>query len=733
MTVKYCEHGQHGTAVFTGSISGTVLTVTAVASGVIGVGGVLTGSGVTVANGSTADTVITSLGTGTGGTGTYNLAISQTVASTTITAAGCSPALVPTWGVAQEGDGSAPGASTPAIVSIDLAAATAAAGASFSVLGAVLTCVASGATTNQFNAGAGATLVANLVAAINRATNTSVTTAQASGWMTPKIQDAVFARVGTPTTTLQIMTRAGSAQYNTSTVATASFTGGTFGPYTFAGGAGGAWAHLVNGNSVAWPSSVAVGLYGVLGTQQPFAGVILPGDEVRVRSARTVHVSAYNANVTIIGAPIGSRAAPVVLCVDDGTTWPADGTTPVLTFRHSASGSTAFLLAVYSATSFFQLVGTKYSSGVFSLQFDEVSASGSGGNTQLGGGASVTVKGFHLKAVYNAPVSINPNNSASIYSRTVYRSGKLTCARNNHVFFGVNAANASQACSLMEIEFDASGSTLANTGVLSAAVNAANAHCDYRLVGCKFTGFVIGSQLWTPTASLNYGNFLVEDCDLGNVTLRGPYLVSVAASSTAVNQRAILQISRRALRDYAIDTPMGYSAWNSSRGQPTASAVLENGTTPYSIIVVPSTVTNNLDPHNPFEAPRMARKNSLADGARTFTVCLLAESTLVPTKRDVSIQVTYEAVDGSIVVLDTYSALGAALATSTVTWSNESGGFVTYQNGGNVNHSKYEISVATQAGKDLKADSEFGVIVRFHTAVANSTKSYFIDPEVRVA
>lgn len=68
-----------GTAVVTGSIATTVLTVTAVPSGTLAVGDVISGAGVTVG------TTISSLGTGTGGTGTYNLSASQTVVSETIT------------------------------------------------------------------------------------------------------------------------------------------------------------------------------------------------------------------------------------------------------------------------------------------------------------------------------------------------------------------------------------------------------------------------------------------------------------------------------------------------------------------------------------------------------------------------------------------------------------------------------------------------------------------------
>ena len=62
-------------SVFTGSISGTTLTVTAITNGTIGIGQSLFGLNVT------PETVITALGTGSGGVGTYTLNISQTVSS----------------------------------------------------------------------------------------------------------------------------------------------------------------------------------------------------------------------------------------------------------------------------------------------------------------------------------------------------------------------------------------------------------------------------------------------------------------------------------------------------------------------------------------------------------------------------------------------------------------------------------------------------------------------------
>jgi hypothetical protein len=71
---------QSASSSFTGSISGNTLTVTAITAGTIIVGVTVSGSGVS------SGTVVTALGTGTGTTGTYTISMSQTVASTDLTA-----------------------------------------------------------------------------------------------------------------------------------------------------------------------------------------------------------------------------------------------------------------------------------------------------------------------------------------------------------------------------------------------------------------------------------------------------------------------------------------------------------------------------------------------------------------------------------------------------------------------------------------------------------------------
>lgn len=81
---------------FTGSISGTTLTVTAVASGPIAINQVLTGTGIA------SGTTVTGFISGTlGGIGIYTVSVSQTLSSSSITGTLSATALGATGGAAQ--------------------------------------------------------------------------------------------------------------------------------------------------------------------------------------------------------------------------------------------------------------------------------------------------------------------------------------------------------------------------------------------------------------------------------------------------------------------------------------------------------------------------------------------------------------------------------------------------------------------------------------------------------
>ena len=79
---------QSNVAVFTASIAGDVMTVTAVASGAIGVGQKITGTGIP------AETYINTMGTGAGGIGTYHVSRALTVSSESVTSANAANLLI---------------------------------------------------------------------------------------------------------------------------------------------------------------------------------------------------------------------------------------------------------------------------------------------------------------------------------------------------------------------------------------------------------------------------------------------------------------------------------------------------------------------------------------------------------------------------------------------------------------------------------------------------------------
>lgn len=81
-TGKYAVNISQTVSSTTITASGGTLTVTAVSTGVLAVGDIIAGTGVTVGN------TITALITGTGGTGTYFVSVGDTASSTTITVAG---------------------------------------------------------------------------------------------------------------------------------------------------------------------------------------------------------------------------------------------------------------------------------------------------------------------------------------------------------------------------------------------------------------------------------------------------------------------------------------------------------------------------------------------------------------------------------------------------------------------------------------------------------------------
>ena len=253
---------------------------------------------------------------------------------------------------------------------------------------------------------------------------------------------------------------------------------------------------------------------------------------------------------------------------------------------------------------------------------------------------------------------------------------------------------------------------------------------------CTFSGFVVGSILgvsqgWTTTQNCYFSN-----CDFGNVTKRGPFN-GATTGSTGLGERGAFSASSYGNRDFWMDTPNGYVGWNSTLSFPTLNAKLLDGTTPWSMRLIPSTLSANCHRLAPFETPRIAKINTLADGVRTLTVEIAVDKSLTWTKQDVSLWVEYIDTSNVKQVIRTYDPLGGALTASTASWSSnavdpfDSVTRVLFNDGGNIYHNRYKFSVTTPTA--IKTNTEIACYVMVHTNVSNSTQSVFIDPEIQVA
>lgn len=724
MTTLYVDHGAYGNFVGTGSITTTTLTISAVTSGKLGVGSEISGTGVT------AGTVITALGTGLGGTGTYTVA-SQTVSSTTITGVHGQPTPIPyTWAVPQEGDGSASTAATASGVAVfDFTAGQPLNNETVAICGVTFTAKTSGAAGNQFNIGGSINITMdNLATAINACSTTVGATVSAG---VPKLQNLVYARgptAGAPSNKCEIMMRIGSTTLNHATnsnvaLAHACATAPTL--TQFVGGTGGCWGWLFNCRSTIWPGAISIGGYGAWGTNLPHCGAIAAGDIVKVRANKTLTLNA-STSVTISPAAMGSATAPVRFDIDDGTVWSADGSTPVLTIAQVVSSNTLINFAPV-ASCFAHFNAKKYPSVGRSLVFTQ---SGTGATLQtlsLSVGSSVIYENIDLLAATGSTAGGRfvcvQGGSASVSSvvkgcRVVWQAQSASAF--GYVYHG-NTNNTVRA-QFIDCEF----SQVAPSAVQTPVLNLPSGATPYRIefIGCVFTGFVAGSKLVNASGNPAGTTLSFIDCDFGNVTLRD-YLSSLSAASHVFDGSYYSSklVTATCKRDFFIDTRAGFAEWNYMRGFPTAGARLLDGTTPWSIYASPTNQAAQISKVCPFELPRIQKMNTLATATRTVTVQFALESTLTWTTADISVLVGYIASTGAQVYVDSFTTSGAALTTSAATWTTSSFG-----SGQTFNPKEFAVSCP-----DMAIDTEVTCLVRLHTAVANNTLGIFLNPELVIA
>jgi hypothetical protein len=729
MANKYLDHYLYAiNSTFTGSVSSYTLTVSAVTSGIIGVGSAVTGVGVP------AGTFITALGTGLGGTGTYTLNNSFTLSSTTLTSTNGNPSIaMPAWGVAQDGDGLAPGQATPALASLTINA-VAAAGNTITIAGVTLTAVASGATATQFNVGSSTTDQATKIAtALNAATG--AVGANVSATLT-QLRNIIFASASG--SVVNIMTRQGSvnANYaNNSYMAISSSGWGTAPTVVqFAGGASGAWGWLFN-TYVMWPSAIAIANYGLFGATQPFLGAVSPGDIVYVRSNKTLYC--YNSNY-FLGPPttFSTAALPTNIIFDDGTNvpaWNADAPDPVFRVNWASDNSIthSFSLINHKAT---RIIGKVNSTGMPNLQFHNTNSAITNGPYFIwtfSNNCYAKGVGFYNDYQSNTGIyaQLAVSNSADAGTGVMYEDIFMSFSNSSHYIYDMG--NAYCSATIRNLVFDNSGATAPHTGLISCS----GANNDLFINGIKAINCLVGSKSVISASGIGTGNILITNADLGNAFAFDPVASMYANGNNNTLYRTVSIFSSAVTRDFQINTLRGKSDWISGLGFPTLSATLLDGVTPWSIKFLASTIPGQTSTGRPHSSPRISKINSLANGARTITLEYLLNDTLsgIDTS-NLWMELTYTDTSGRAVYLTTRQIFpAAALTPSTNTgWSTWNGTKATFISGGTINFDRYKFVLSTPAGHDMASGCEIIAQVHIGTSVANVQQVLFIDPDTSI-
>ena len=643
-------------------------------------------------------------------------------------------AATPTWGSAQDGDGTAIGAATPATADIVFTGIPSS--GTISVLGVTVSPTWATSADN----------CANLLAtAINAATGTAVGPAGIT--RKSQVRNHVFARGpagGAPAGTCQIMMRQGTAAVNSQVAITHTLnnvsSGGTI---NFSGGAGGAWGYVFNHLATVWASAVAISGYGLWAAQLPFCGALDPGDVVKVRSGKTLVLSNTIGHAWTMAA-MGSNVAPVVFEVDDGTEWPADGSSPVFKFSKTPANNTSLMRWAHLATSYVYVKGRIYSSGQRSLVMEAGATTATSVPTctvEIGG----PIRFDYLDLVALGTVDSVPGPQSVIFTSLVGGPATPTqdvetvmyrCRQKqpgNPPALATNTLindtfNSSRALRLVEHTFELTASTGPFTVGIINFLLGSNVH-RLTMIAPRFLGFVAGSRLLSPSNAVlsRDSAVVVRDPELGNVGVLGPNFTG-GGLLQAHGQNGLFLSSQLGSRPAAVDIPgRMFWEWSASRDRPTLNGRLLDGISPWSIFATTTIDTARINPLSPVELPRIGRvlppAVDLAEGPRSITVNFLLESTLSWTKADVSVLLNYIDADGTARSIDTWDYAGGALDTSTAAWTATTWNGQTWL--------KRAITITTP--DDVLAGSEIAVYLRLHASVSNETQGVILCPEVLVA
>lgn len=630
---------------------------------------------------------------------------------------------------AYDGDGLAKGLATPAKVSIDLTAYTAAATNTFAVGGATLTCVASGATANQFNAGTGATLASNLASAINAATNVLAASSPAANWVAHQLRNVVYASAAGAT--LNIQTRAGSSVYNANSsfqCVSVGFTGGSQFAAQFANGVSGAWGCFFSDYDAGtmWPQAITASSYGIIFNgvtttncaplAGPSAAISHDADVVHIRcNDKTLYASADNA--TGPGTVSVNRSAFYLF--DDGTEWPTGA--GYLNFNGRRQSSTFWHVLVTALNSKCSFVnrGGDWLTG---LRIQAVNAGRSGAGIQPGNTASLLVENI----LFNDTQSTNiVNSTASSASDITIRGCKFVCTRN--AFYQVinsfwSSSYPNSSVLIERCVFDFSSYSGADSYVI-ALVNgiSSNTLSNCVIRDCQL---IAASAGHTAVNTYLASGVVVENFRGVNEATN----LNVLGSNSALNHRPVPYVIQQGIlsaEHFRHENPLYIVDWNPNAAYPTYNSLLPSG----GAWVVRLQWSNSANVEKLGGIEFFKRSHFITQsGMQKVVLEMLFDSALTPTNAHFGIFVTYtknadsliytEATEESSLVRQTGAT---TLATSAAAWTKP-GAYSTWV------ARKIELTLSGT----IKQNTNIDVGVVFHKKSPSGVQSVFINPEVGV-
>ncbi len=694
------------------------------------------------------------------------LSAARTVsAGTTITTTGQGgPAPVPkTWGVCEEGDGEAKTAATSASVSIDMSTWVFTSGSStFSVMGATAMAVGAGAnsaTVCQYSATL-TTMIDNIVICINTYGTNAVVNVPA-GWPTPLLRNSIFARRNG--NSLELMTRAGSAAWNTLVAMT--FTNVTnSSAQSWASGVSGCWGWLLN-MGPAFGSGLAPFSYGCATAGLLVGGVLNNGDTIKVRTKNP------SGNITLFGIQIlanqtwimpakGTAASPYTLAFDSGTEWAeTDGQLVLRMYNGIGMNSTVSGLGTVGGSYFIRMLASIRLDGTCGFVLENYPSTWGGGANQ-NKNVNAFACNFYAR---NCCFSTGLYNSDDSATTGLAISTLMSCYTGNT---GVPVVGVLEGCQLvakgntsraLSAGYDYSlnqrfvlknstityiGTTIPQNVITYLAGNFSRTVTE--LYGCSVLGLVAGSRLVydLKQAYLSVG-LIAQRCYLPNCELTVgsiTYGESGRNSTSYLGQGSNILVQGVTPSDmFVSENTMGGTFWIPGGGQPTLSATTATGMAMSIGAVV--AVAGVVSAANPLQLQPISNLFTGTAAALTITLNWLADKAKTLTKDQVWIEVSYIRNDTGAMATESshivdsatvFSAVSAATADWIPKKDDGTGAILPFATLGGADrfYLRYQHTLTTSYA--VKQNTY--IHVQMVIAVANTAQNerYFYDPEVLI-